>query len=462
MSQKEQFSTRLGFLLIAAGCAIGLGNVWRFPYITGQYGGAMFVIMYVLFMIIIGIPLLTVELAVGRASRRSIARAFEILEEPGRKWHWNKFWMIPGSYILLSFYGVITGWMLYYCVKTGIGAFPKGLTPDVAGQRFADLLDDPSVMFLCMLTVVVTSFTIVAFGLVKGVERITKPMMIILFALLIFMAIRSATLPGFAEGMKYYLYPSWDNLTHQGFLAAMWAALGQVFFSLSVGQGSIEIFGAYMDRKHALTTEAGVICGLDTMVAVLSGIVVFPACFTYAVEPGQGPSLLFVSLTTVFSNMNFGWFWGGLFFLFMLFAALSTLIAVFESIISICIDLFSISRIKAVIINFIVITVMSIPCILGFNYLKEVTPLGAGTTIMDLQDFIVSNNVLPIGALVFILFITCRSGMGFKRYLEETNTGEGMKMPAWSYWYFKYVLPVVIVAILLVGYYNIFIAPVSS
>ncbi|MCK0525738.1 MULTISPECIES: sodium-dependent transporter [unclassified Anaerobiospirillum] len=456
MSQREQFSSRLGFLLIAAGCAIGLGNVWRFPYITGQYGGAIFVLMYLFFLLLLGVPLLTLELSVGRASRRSVARAFEILEQPGSRWHWNKFWMIPGSYILMSFYGVITGWLLYYMLRTATGFFPEGTTQQTAGMRFEELLASPYIMFACMMSVAFIAFSIVALGVVKGVERITKPLMLVLFALLIFMAVRSVSLPGFAEGISYYLNPSWDSVQKHGFMQAMWAAMGQVFFTLSVGQGSIEIFGTYMDKRHSLTSEAILICILDTTVALLAGFVIFPACFSFDIEPGAGPSLLFVTLTTVFSNMEFGIFWGTLFFLFMLFAALSTLIAVFESIISMTMDLFTISRVKAVIYNFAIITVMSIPCILGFNVLKDFHPLGGQTVIMDLQDFIVSNNVLPIGSLVFLLFITAKSGMGFKRYREECNTGSGPKIPEWTLWYFKYVLPVVIAVILVVGYYNIF------
>lgn len=458
MSQREQFSSRLGFLLITAGCAIGLGNVWRFPYITGQYGGAIFVIMYLVFLLLIGVPLLTVELSIGRASRRSIARSYEILEKPGSRWHLNKFWQIPGSYVLMSFYGVITGWLLYYCVRTATGFFPAGTTQEIAVTRFNELLANPYIMFVCMLSVIFVAFAIVACGVVKGVERITKPIMLLLFVLLIFMAIRSFWLPGFSEGISYYLNPSWDNLTQHGLMEAMWAALGQVFFTLSVGQGSIEIFGSYMDKRHSLTSEAICICILDTTVALLAGFVIFPACFSYAVEPGQGPSLLFISLTTVFSNMEGGWFWGSLFFVFMLFAALSTLIAVFESIISITIDVFAISRVKAVIGNFCVITLMSIPCILGFNYWSDFHPLGGTSTIMDLQDFIVSNNVLPIGSLVFLFFITAKTGMGFKRYREECNIGDGPKIPAYVEWYFKYFMPVIITLILVVGYYNIFFA----
>ena len=459
MSEREQFSSRLGFLLIAAGCAIGLGNVWRFPYITGQYGGAIFVIIYLFFLLIVGLPLLTIELSLGRSSRRSVARAFEVLEKPHAKWHLNKFWLIPGSYILMSFYGVITGWMLYYCIKTFSGGFSDGITEKIANEEFGALLNNPLIMFVCMVTVVFASFGIVAMGVVKGVERITKPMMLILFGLLVFMALRSFALPGFSEGISYYLAPNFDYIREHGFngfMEIMWAAMGQAFFTLSVGQGSIMIFGTYIDKKHSLASEGIVICLLDTTVAILAGFVIFPACFSYDVSPGQGPGLLFVTLTTVFSNMSFGAFWGGLFFLFMLFAAVSTLIAVFESIIAISMDLFAVSRIKAVIVNCAIITVMSIPCILGFNYLSYIQPLGEGTVILDLQDFIISNNILPLGSLIFVLFITAKSGWGFKNYLAECNTGSGIKIPQVVYWYFRYVLPIIIIFLLIVGYVNIF------
>ena len=396
MAQREQFSSRLGFLLIAAGCAIGLGNV-------------------------------------------------------------NKFWIIPGSYILMSFYGVITGWLLYYCLRSLTGFFPEGTTTETAVVKFNDLLADPYIMFVCMMTVAFISFAIVAFGLVKGVERITKPMMIVLFALLFFMAARSFTLPGFSEGISYYLNPSWDNMKRDGFMEAVWAAMGQVFFTLSIGQGSIEIFGTYMDKRHSLISESILICCLDTTVALLAGFVIFPACFSYDVEPGQGPSLLFISLTTVFANMDGGWFWGALFFLFMLFAAMSTLIAVFESIISMSMDLFAISRLKSVIYNFIVIMLMSIPCILGFNYWSDIHPLGGNSTILDLQDFLVSNNILPLGSFVLVLFVTAKTGMTYKKYREECNTGDGPKVPTWMFYYMRFVLPILIGSIMAVGYYNIFL-----
>ena len=454
-SDREQFKTRLGFLLIAAGCAIGLGNVWRFPYITGMYGGALFVIIYLAFLLGVGMPLLTIELAIGRASRRSIARAYEVLEQPKTKWHWNKFWQIPGSYILMSFYSVITGWLFYYMIRFWVGGFEAGIQQEQASVEFSELLANPLTMFVCMVTVVVASFAIVALGVVRGVERITKPMMLLLFALLIFMAVRSFTLPGFSEGISYYLMPNVGSISEHGIMEVLWAAMGQSFFTLSVGQGSILIFGSYMDKQHTLVTEATYICGLDTTVALLSGFIIFPACFSYGIAPDAGPNLLFVTLTTVFSNMSLGWFWGGLFFLFMLFAAVSTLIAVFESIIAISMDLFAVSRVKAVIVNFLIITVMAIPCVLGFNYLSFVHPLGFGT-ILDFQDFLISNNVLPIGSLVFVLVITAKTGWGFDNYLKECNIGDGVKLSRGLIWYFRFVMPLIIAILLVAGYVNIF------
>ncbi|MDY6322726.1 MAG: sodium-dependent transporter [Succinivibrio sp.] len=457
MAERSQFSTRLGFLLIAAGCAIGLGNVWRFPYITGQYGGAIFVIIYLAFLLGVGVPLLTVELAIGRASRKSIAKAFDILEAPGTKWHLNKFWLIPGSYILMSFYGLITGWMLYYTVKFMTGSFAPGLTKEVAGQHFTDLLANPLTMFVCMTTVIVVSFVILAMGVSRGLEHITKPLMILMFALLIFMAVRSFTLPGFSEGISYYLKPDWSRLQEHGFLEALWAAMGQAFFTLSVGQGSIEIFGSYVNKKHTLLSEGIWIAVLDTVVALLAGFVIFPACFSYGVEPDAGPSLLFVTMNTVFANMAGGSFWGALFFLFMLIAAMSTLIAVFESIIAICMEVFGISRGKSVIINFCIIMLISIPPLLGFNVLDYVHPMGEGSTIMDFQDFLISNNILPLGSLFMVIFVTAKTGMNWKRYTDEVNIGDGPKLSVRLFGYYRFVLAPLIAVLLAIGYYNIFL-----
>lgn len=452
---REQFSSRLGFLLIAAGCAIGLGNVWRFPYITGQYGGAIFVLIYLAFLFFVGVPLLTMELAVGRASRRSLGKSFEELT-PGRKWYLNKFWMIPGNYILMSFYSMVTGWMLYYMLKVGSGSIDVGITQADAGAVFGGLLASPDIIMICTITVVVSSFAVCAFGLKRGVERITKPMMLLLFALLIFLAARSFTLPGFADGVSYYLMPNFDNMQKEGILNALSAAMGQAFFTLGLGVGSIQIFGSYMSRKYSLGYEALTITILDTSVALLAGLVIFPACFSYAIEPGQGPALIFVTLVTVFSNMEYGAIWGGIFFLFLLFAALSTLIAVFENIIAISIEVFGISRLKSVIYNCITVLVLGLPCILGFNYWSDIQPFGDGSTIMDVYDFILSKNILPFGTTCYILFITLKRGWGFESYLRETNDGIGIKIPGVALNYYRIVLPIIILALFIQGYVEVF------
>ncbi|MCI6863293.1 sodium-dependent transporter [Anaerobiospirillum succiniciproducens] len=460
MATREHFSSRLGFLLIAAGCAIGLGNVWRFPYITGQYGGAIFVFIYIFFLVVLGLPLLMMELAVGRASRRSLARSFEELS-PNSKWHYNKFWMIAGNYVLLSFYSVVTGWMLYYCVKGFTGEFGVNSDAAAAGQSFGQMLSSPSDMLMNMLAVVAIAFTVCSMGLRKGVERITKPLMIFLFALLFFLAMRSFTLDGFAAGIEYYLKPDLSKITDGGVarvFEVLSAAMAQAFFTLSIGIGAIQIFGTYMDSQRTLASEGLSILCLDTTVALLSGLVIFPACFTYGVEPGQGPGLIFVTLVSVFSHMANGALWGGLFFLFMLFAALSTLIAVFENIIAISMELFSTSRRRAVMGNFAAILIIGLPCLFGFNLLSWIHPLGGESTILDLEDFIVTYNILPFGALIYAAFVTWRTGWGFDNFLKECNTGKGIKMPSWGLKYYRFVVPAVIVFLILNSYYSIFIA----
>lgn len=441
--------------MIAAGCAIGLGNVWRFPYITGQYGGAIFVIIYLCFLFFVGVPLLTMELSVGRASRRSLGQSFEILA-PNTKWRFNKFWMIPGNYILMSFYSLVTGWVLYYMLRLGSGSVASNLTQVQAGQMFNDLLGSPFIMFACTITVVVVSFSVCALGLEKGVERITKPMMILLFGLLFFLAARSFTLPGVKEGLSYYLMPSFENMQKEGILNALSAAMGQAFFTLGLGVGSIQIFGSYMKKDYTLGNEAFTITLLDTTVALLAGFVIFPACFSFDVEPGQGPGLLFVTLVTVFSNMDYGAIWGGIFFLFMLFAAMSTLIAVFENIIAISMEIFRVSRKKAVVINCIVILLLGLPCLFGYNYLSDIHPLGGESTLLDTYDFVLSNNILPFGTTCYVLFITLKHGWGFDNYLKETNTGRGLKLPYAFKNYYRFVLPIVILALFIQGYVGVF------
>ena len=452
---REEFTSRLGFLLISAGCSIGLGNVWRFPYITGQYGGAIFVLIYIGFLLLFGLPILTMEIAVGRASRRSLGRSFEVLK-PGSKWYLNKFWMIPGNYILMAFYSLVTGWMLYYTIKMASGSFGSNLDQGQAGAYFNELLASQWIQFVCAFVLIVGSFAVCAFGLRRGVERINKPMMVLLFILLIFLACRSFMLPGFEAGMEYYLMPNFDNMQREGVLNAISAAMGQAFFTLSIGVGSIQIFGSYMRKDYTIGSEATFITVLDTFVALLAGVVIFPACFSYAVEPGQGPGLIFVTLVSVFSNMEYGALWGGIFFLFMLFAAVTTLIGVFENIIAISMEVFGISRLRAVVVNCVVIVLLGLPCLLGYNVLSDVHPMGGDRTILDTYDFVLSNNILPFGAMCYILFVVLKQGWGFENYFKEVNTGAGLKVPHAAVWYYRIVLPVVIFALFIQGYISIF------
>lgn len=452
---REQFSSRLGFLLIAAGCSIGLGNVWRFPYITGEYGGAIFLVIYLFFLFLVGVPILTIELAVGRASRRSLGKSFEEIS-PNTKWNLNKFLMISGNYVLMAFYSLVTGWMFYYMIKVGSGAYTGVISRDEAGGLFGSMLADPSSQFICTLIVVIGSFAVCACGLQKGVERITKPMMILLFVLLVFMAARSFILPGAKEGISYYLMPNFSNLKEHGILNTLSAAMAQSFFTLGLGVGSIQIFGSYMNREHTLFAEGMTLTILNTVVAVLSGFIIFPACFSYGVQPDSGPGLVFISLVSVFSNMAYGQVWGAVFFLFMLFASVSTLIAVFENIIAICMEIFDISRVKSVVYNCIVIILLGIPCLLGYNLWSDIQPLGVGSTILDTYDFVLSKNILPYGTLCYILYVVLKRGWGFDNYLKEANTGIGIKIPLWALNYYKFVLPVVIVVLFLQGYVEIF------
>ena len=456
MPTREHFSSHLGFMLIAAGCAIGLGNVWRFPFIVGQYGGAIFVLIYLGFLALFGIPLLTVELAVGRASRRTLARSFEILEQRGAKLHRFKYPMIIGNYVLMSFYSVVAGWMLYYCIKAFTGEFGVDTSAQDSAAAFSQMLASPANMLMSMLAVVAIGFGICAMGLRKGVERITKPMMMLLFLLLAFLAARSALLPGFAEGVTYYLAPDPKAFESHSLVEILSAAMAQAFFTLSIGVGAIQVFATYADSNHSLLSESLSITLLDTVVALLSGFIIFPACFSYGVQPDQGPSLIFVTLVSVFSHMSHGMIWGGLFFMFMAFASLSTLIAVFENIIAIWMELFTTSRRRAVAVNFAIIIVISLPCLLGFNVLSDVHPMGGGSTFLDLEDFIISDNLLPLGAFFYVLFVTLKNGWGFKGYLEEANRGQGAKVPAWCFWYYRLVLPVVIALLIINCYFSAF------
>ena len=450
MQQREKFASRLGFILISAGCAIGLGNVWRFPYITGKYGGAAFVILYLLFLVILGLPVMVMEFAVGRASQKSCAKSFHILEPKGTKWHWYSWLGFGGCYLLMMFYTTVGGWMLSYIVKSATGVFDTA-TPDIV---FSNMLANPGELIGWMLVTIILGFLVCSMGLQKGVERITKVMMSCLFLIMIVLCVRSVTLDGAAEGLKFYLVPDFVKMFENGwssFGEAVYAAMGQSFFTLSLGISAMAIFGSYIGKDRALTGEALNIGILDTIVALMAGLIIFPACFAFNVNPGEGPGLVFVTLPSVFGQMWGGRLWGTLFFLFMSFAALSTIIAVFENLISFCMDRWGWNRKKAVIVNGIAVTVLSLPCALGFNIWSGVTLPGIGD-IQTIEDFVVSNNILPIGSLIYLLFCVCKRGWGWDNFVKEADTGRGVKFPKWARVYLKYVLPVLILIIFVMGY----------
>lgn len=455
MNNRERFSSRLGFILISAGCAVGLGNVWRFPYITGQYGGAAFVLVYLIFLVLLGLPIMVMEFAVGRASQKSAARSFHVLEPAGTKWHLQGYACMAGNYLLMMFYTTVGGWMAAYIFKTLTGEF-KGLDSDGVAAVFNDMLSRPGYMTFWMVLVVLLSFFICSLGLQKGVERITKAMMSCLFLILLILCIRSVTLPGASEGLRFYLIPNFTRFTENGVGNTIFAAMGQAFFTLSLGIGAMAIFGSYIGKDHTLTGETINICLLDTLVAFLAGLIIFPSCFAFGVDPGQGPGLVFITLPNIFNQMVGGRIFGVLFFVFMTFAAQSTIIAVFENIISFSMDLFGTSRKKTVLINGIAIILLSLPCVFGFNIWSGFQPMGAGSTIQDLEDFIVSNNLLPLGSMVYLLFCTSRYGWGWKNFLAEADTGKGVKFPAWARVYVSYILPLIVLFIFIMGYYQKF------
>ena len=453
--EREKFSSRLGFILISAGCAIGLGNVWRFPYITGKYGGAAFVILYLFFLVILGLPIMVMEFSVGRASRKSAALSFDVLEPKGTKWHLYKYGAMAGNYLLMMFYTTIGGWMLLYFFKTALGQF-DGLTSAEVSDSFGKLMGQPGLMTLFMIITVVTCFMICSLGLQKGVEKITKVMMVCLLGLMIVLAARSLLLKGGEEGIRFYLFPDFKKLTEGsgGLWEAVYAAMGQSFFTLSLGIGALDIFGSYIGKERSLTGEALSIAVLDTFVALMAGLIIFPACFAYDIQPDSGPNLIFITLPNVFNAMKGGRLWGTLFFLFMSFAAFSTIIAVFENILSFAMDLTGCSRKKAVVINLIAIIVLSLPCVLGFNVLSGLKLPGG--SVLDFEDFLVSNNLLPLGSLVYLLFCTSRYGWGFRNFMKEANTGEGIKFPSWARFYVSYILPVIVLLIFFMGYWSFF------
>ncbi len=453
--KREKFGTRLGFILISAGCAIGLGNVWRFPYITGQYGGAAFVLIYLVCLVVLGLPIMVMEFSVGRGAGCSIARAYDKLEPLGTKWHWYKWFGIAGNYLLMMFYTTIGGWLLIYLGKMAAGSFEGMDAAQIEGE-FGELMGQPVFMTVFMVIVVVLCFGVVSLGLQKGVEGITKVMMVLLLALLIILAVRSIMLPGAGEGLKFYLLPDFAKMKEAGIMAVISAAMNQSFFTLSLGIGAMAIFGSYINKKRTLAGEAAAITILDTSVALISGLIIFPASFAFGVNPDSGPNLIFITLPNIFNSMAGGRFWGAIFFLCMFFASASTIIAVFENIIAFAMDLTGCSRGKAVAVNLVAIILLSMPCVLGYNVLSGFAPFGEGSAILDLEDFIVSNNLLPLGSLVYVLFCTTRYGWGWKNFLAEANTGEGPKFPKWVRPYVTFIIPLIVIFLFIQGYWSKF------
>ena len=453
--KREKFGSRLGFILISAGCAIGLGNVWRFPYITGQYGGAAFVLIYLLCLVLLGLPIMIMEFAVGRGAGCSIAMAFDKLEPLGTKWHWYKWFGIAGNYLLMMFYTTIGGWLLIYLYKMAAGNF-EGMNASQIEGEFGALMGQPVLMTLCMAFVVLLCFGIVRLGLQKGVEGITKIMMVLLLVLLIVLAVRSIMLPGAGAGLEFYLLPDFEKMKNAVILEVISAAMNQSFFTLSLGIGAMAIFGSYIDKKRRLAGEAVAITILDTSVALISGLIIFPASFAFGVNPDSGPNLIFITLPNIFNSMAGGRFWGAIFFLCMFFASASTIIAVFENIIAFAMDLTGCTRGKAVAVNIVAILILSMPCVLGYNVLSGFAPFGEGTAILDLEDFIVSNNLLPLGSLVYVLFCTTRYGWGWKNFLTEANTGEGPKFQKWVRLYVTFIIPLIVIFLFIQGYWSKF------
>ena len=441
--EREKLGSRMGFILLSAGCAIGIGNVWRFPYVAGMYGGGMFVLFYLLFLIVMGVPVMTMEFAVGRASRKSVIRSFTELEKPGQKWHLHGYIGMAGNYLLMMFYTTVAGWMLYYFYQMLTGKFTGKDKEQVAGL-FQEMLESPTVLTVVMVIIVVAGILICSLGLQKGVERITKVMMLLLLFIIVVLAVRSITLEGGTEGLKFYLLPDVQRMRDVGILETITAAMNQAFFTLSLGIGSMAIFGSYIDKSRTLLGESVNIAMLDTFVALVSGLIIFPTCFAFDISPDMGPSLIFITLPNIFNHMVGGRVWGTLFFVFMTFAAFSTILAVFENIISCGMDLFHWSRKKSCLINLVALIVLSLPCVFGYNIWSAIQPLGEGSTILDLEDFIVSNMMLPVGSLVYLLFCVTRYGWGFDHYLKEANTGEGIKMPGGVRFYVTFILPVLL------------------
>lgn len=448
--ERENFKSKLGFILVSAGCAIGIGNVWRFPFVTGQNGGGIFVLLYLLFLVIMGIPVLTMELAIGRASKKSAVLAYKTLEKPKSKWHIHGWFCILGCYLLMMYYTPVSGWMLSYFFKFATGTFESGMSSEDVSNVFSNLMSNPNEMIIWMAIMAIAGFFVCSKGIQNGIEKVSKVMMILLLALIIILAVNSLALTGAAEGIKFYLVPDMEKVKSIGIGHIITSAMSQAFFTLSLGIASMEIFGSYMTREKTLPGESIKICILDTFVAITAGLIIFPACFSYGVQPDQGPALIFVTLPNVFVNMAGGRIWGTLFFLFMTFACFSTVIAVFENLISFSIDMFNLSRTKAVIINAIIMLIGCLPCIFGFNILSGFSIFGKG--VLDIEDFIVSNLLLPVGAFLYSLFCSTKFGWGFDGYLNECNQGKGIKFPKFIKPYVKYILPVLVLIVFISGF----------
>ena len=460
MKERETFASRLGFVLISAGCAIGLGNVWRFPYIVGRYGGAAFVLIYLAFLVILGLPIMAMEFSVGRASRQSIATSFHKLEPKGTKWHWYSWFGMAGNYMLMMFYTTVAGWMILYCIKMAKGDF-VGADTQAVQDIYSGMLSNPGLMLVFMILVILISMGVCSLGLQDGVEKITKVMMVMLLAILIVLVVRSVTLENAMAGLEFYLKPNFHNLMYDAngnFILgeAIFAAMGQSFFTLSLGIGAMAIFGSYIGKEHRLMGEAINVGILDTFVAFVVGLVIFPSAFAFGIQPDSGPNLIFITLPNVFNAMPLGRLWGALFFVFMSFAALSTVIAVFQNIITFPMDKWGWSHKKSVLVNMVVIFILSLPCLLGFNLWSGFNPLGDGTVVMDLEDFILSDNLLPLGSLVYLLFCVSKHGWGWDNFLAEADAGEGIRFPARFRPYFRYVLPLLVLIIFVMGYWNKF------
>ncbi len=453
---REKLGSRLGFILLSAGCAIGIGNVWKFPYIVGENGGGIFVLIYLIFLAILGIPVLTMEFSIGRAAQKSPVRMYQELEPRGTKWHIHGKVAMAGAYLLMMFYTTVAGWMIRYFVSTATGEM-SGLDADGVAGQFSNMLSDAPMMILYMGVVVLAAVLVCSIGLKNGLERVTKVMMLALLAIMVVLAVNSFFLPGGDAGLAFYLMPDVQEVQKIGIGNIIVNAMNQAFFTLSLGIGAMAIFGSYIGKERSLLGESVNVALLDTLVAIASGLIIFPACFAYGVDVNSGPGLIFITLPNIFNNLPMGRLWGSLFFVFMSFAALSTVLAVFEEIVACTQDLFGWGRKKACIINGILLFVLSLPCCLGFNVLGFIQPMGEGTTIMDLEDFIVSNLILPLGSLVIILFCVLKKGWGWDNYMNEVNTGRGLKMKGFMRGYMTYVLPVLVLALFIIGIVRTFV-----